>query len=176
MEHFYYKRYIDEEGNYRIEYWCKGKFNQVISEDKPAYQEWLIHNTPQEIPYEPPPPPVFPFEEMKDRAIRRINSKTREIIEAGMEIKGVQVALDQYRQDDFNALQTANLGGDLFFPYIMWEGDDDILIGSAEEMKQVCLSVLQFVYTKRREGQQIRKQVNAFTTKQELENWSDPRV
>ena len=102
----------------------------------------------------------------------QINKKTTDIILEGIDVKGVQVKLDTYRQADFNALYTTR--EQLTFPYTIWEDKTDIEITDVAELISISMSVLSFIYDTRREGQQLRIALDDLTH-EELINWSDPR-
>ena len=168
-----FKKHMTADG-FKVGYYPNGEFQKFVNPDKPTYLEWLkAGNETEVIPYEPPPPPPeVPLDVLKQRLYGRINARTSEIILDGMDIKEVRVKLDENRQRDFQALYSRK--DDLTYPFLIWEGLEDISIDSADEMKSICESVFDFIYVERLKGKNLKQLVRGYTRKQ-CENFEDDR-
>lgn len=165
-----YKKHKTEDGEL-IAYYVNGKFQKYVNPDKPAYLEWLKKHKPEVVDYKKPKVTVS-TEELRNKIYSAINKKTSEKILAGIKIKNVNFKLDDRRQADFQALYLRK--DDLTYPFLIWEGMQEVEINSADEMSDICESIFDFIYTQRYAGKQLKNSVSVMS-KKDLLKWSDPR-
>lgn len=176
----YKKRFIDDKGNFIIELHYDDGRVQEVSKHQDLFLKWTEEgNIPEEIAHVPPVndddsnnQEQLPLDQLKNQIYESINSFTGQIILDGIDIKGIRLKLDEHRQRDLQALYSRRF--DMPYPFIIWEGFDKISLNDPEEVKMICESVFDFIYSTRYEGMKLREKVKKYTRKQ-CESFKDPR-
>lgn len=101
-----------------------------------------------------------------------INKKTEDLIDNGFEYQGINFRTDQIAQQNFTGL--FNVKEMLSYPYTIWDGDESLDVPSEAELANFCITVLQFVESKRQEGKALRDNLSSLS-EINLINYVDPR-
>lgn len=168
-----FKKHMKATG-FSVGYYIDGELQKFVSESKPDYIKWCESNTPDIMPYiKPKPPAPLPLEKVKARIQLAIRAKTTELIYAGRDFGGIVIRLDDYRQNDLQALYARAKANRITYPFLVWEGSQDIQLDESA-LFAMCEGAFDFIYAKRLEGKSILADLENLT-EEELRNWSDPR-
>ena len=113
-------------------------------------------------------------QQIMPRIIENIDLRTIELIDYGIEYKGVRFWTDQIAQQNYTGLYVKRDSPLITYPYTVWDGTGSVSISGSDEMDLFCSNVMAHVQTQRVYGKQLRDSLNEMTA-EEVGQFEDPR-
>jgi len=121
------------------------------------------------------------LEKIKDSKVNlrnEINETTKSIILAGYQFKNKTMSCSETHQGQIESLYNRRNDGVLTFPFDYAVKDDSemVEISDIADLEAMYLTILSHVFTAKQAGNVKKKEINAMTTIDGLENFVDDRV